>query len=393
MRPRTLHMRDRLARITAAYAFCHVVVDLACVTTVLGWAAPFFGLRSVQHSALAILAYDLVAFCFQLPLGALLDALGRRQSRRAAMASFALVAAGVSAGWAGADWLGFVPAAPIQVAAGLLVALGNALFHCAGGVEVLGESDGRAAPSGMFISTGALGVFVGGLTAFNGWRGTPVLLLVLLVACAAAVLWAPSSDEPGELQLAVSPIGWAAVALLAMTVALRSYTGMVMAFPWKTEFALALTAILAVVAGKAVGGCVSDVLGAPLTSAFSLGVAALLFPFAHTSVAAGLAATFLFNFTMAITLSALAGLMPQAHGLAFGLASFALAMGALPALLGLRATSGGALAILSLASLIFLELGLMLARRTHSTSNSASAAGGSVRVDPARLGRHPRRRP
>lgn len=390
MRPRTLHMRDRLARITAAYAFCHVVVDLACVTTVLGWAAPFFGLRSVQHSALAILAYDLVAFCFQLPLGALLDALGRRQSRRAAMASFALVAAGVSAGWTGADWAGAVSGALIQVVAVLLVALGNALFHCVGGVEVLGESDGRAAPSGMFISTGALGVFVGGLAAFNSWRGTPVLLLALLVACAAAVLWAPSSDEPGELQLAVSPIGWAAVALLAMTVALRSYTGMVMAFPWKAEFVLALTAILAVVAGKAVGGCVSDVLGAPLTSAFSLGVAALLFPFAHTSVAAGLAATFLFNFTMAITLSALAGLMPQAHGLAFGLASFALAMGALPALLGLRATSGGALAILSLASLIFLELGLMLARRTHPTGNSASAAGGSVRVDPARLGRHPR---
>ena len=49
-----------------------------------------------------------------------------------------------------------------------------------------------------------------------------------------------------------------------------------------------------------------------------------------------------------------------------------------------------ALAILSLASLIFLELGLMLARPMHSTGNSVSAAGSSVRVDPARLGRRPR---
>ena len=344
----------RTARITVAYAFSHFVVDLASVTTVLGLVAPHLASRGPRHVALAILAYDLVAFCCQLPLGALLDVWGRRRSPAAAMASFALVACGVSAGWAGGLTTG--------AAAVTLVALGNALFHCVGGVEVLGESDGRAAPSGVFISTGALGVFLGGQAAFGTWPGTPVLLVALLVASAAFVLWVPAANVSGGLYLALSPGGRLAAILLSVTVALRSYAGMVMSFPWKAQLILALLAVVAVAAGKATGGYASDALGAPIASAVSLGGAAVLFLFSWASVTAGLVATFLFNFTMAITLSALAELFPRAHGLAFGIASFALAMGALPALLGPQGSSGLTLCILSLVSLACLEAALAFMR-------------------------------
>ena len=343
---------SRISRITCVYAFCHWVVDLACITTLMGAVVPQVRQAGLEFAVLAVLMYDMLAFCLQLPVGALLDVWGRRQSQRAAMASFALAAMGVSAAWMGGT--------PAMVAAVAFVALGNALFHCVGGVEVLGESDGRAAPSGMFIATGALGVFLGGLSAFTSWVGTPPLLLALLVACAAAVLHAPSSDASEGLSLSLDQRGWLAVALLAATVALRSYTGMVMAFPWKAAPALTLAAVCAVVAGKAVGGVAADALGAPLASALSLGLAALLFLPSWTSVPAGIAATFLFNFTMAITLSSLAALMPRAKGLAFGIASFSLAIGALPALLGFRVASSAVLCALSLASLALLELGLSL---------------------------------
>jgi FSR family fosmidomycin resistance protein-like MFS transporter len=66
---------------------------------------------------------------------------------------------------------------------------------------------------------------------------------------------------------------------------------------------------------------------------------------------------------MAITLSALARLLPLAQGTAFGIASFSLAIGALPALLGVRVSSAHALVVLSLASLVLLELGLAFMRR------------------------------
>ena len=139
---------------------------------------------------------------------------------------------------------------------------------------------------------------------------------------------------------------------------------MVMAFPWKGALPLAVVAVCAVVAGKAAGGIVADRIGLVRTSALSLGLAALLFPIGWTVPAAGVAATFLFNFTMPITLIALAELMPENRGLAFGAASFALAVGAAPALMGLSAASGPALCILSLVSLAALLAGLAAARRS-----------------------------
>ena len=367
----------RVSRVTGSYALCHFVVDFACVPTMLGTVAASPAVEGAGGRALAILVYDLFAFCLQLPVGALLDVLGRRASARAALASFALVASGVSCGWAGgAAALAAVP----------LVALGNALFHCVGGIEVLGESQGRMAPAGEFISTGALGVFLGGRGKVSGWRWTPPLLLALLAACAGLALVAPTRREAGCLRPALTRRGLAAAALLAATVALRSYVGMVMAFPWKANLALATLSVVAVVAGKAAGGRVADVLGAPLASALSLCGAALLFVPAWTSVPAGLVATFLFNFTMAITLSSLAELLPEAQGLAFGIASFALALGALPALFGVRVASGAALAALSLASFVLLEAGLALLDRGDARRGARQT---EVRVRPPRTGRRP----
>ena len=354
----------QVVRVTAVYALCHLVVDLACVSTLLGTATQAFGLLGMQAKALALLAYDMVAFCMQLPLGALLDAVGRKWSRVAALLSFALVAAGVLAPFA-PSMMG-VGMSPLT-AAGLsivLVALGNALFHCVGGVEVLGESDAHAGPSGAFISLGAIGLFVGGQRWFNALEVTPWILLALLVAAAAGVLWLGRlSDEPGGILIQLKGTGWAAVVLLAATVALRSYTGMVMSFPWKTGLALAVCVVSAVVLGKALGGFLADRIGLGWASLISLGGAAAAFAFSWESNAAGLAGTFLFNFTMAITLSALARLLPLARGTAFGIASFSLAMGALPALLGVRVSSARALVVLSLASLVLLELGLAFMRR------------------------------
>lgn len=339
-------------RATLVYGASHLVVDLACIATLLGVAAPTLGEADAGAKLLAIMTYDMLAFCMQLPCGALLDRMGRRRSRSMALLSFALVATGVL--------IARRPGLAAASASIIPVALGNALFHCVGGVEVLGESEGRAGPSGAFISTGAIGVFVGSMTRFNAWEYVPWALLGLLCACALAVFMLGRLDEGrGGLELSLSGTGWVAVVLLASTVALRSYTGMVMAFPWKSEFALAAAAIVAVVAGKAVGGYFADGVGLAWASLLSLGGAALAFLFSWENVAAGLVATFLFNFTMAITLSALAALLPRAHGLAFGIASFSLAIGALPALIGFRLSSEYALCALSVASLVLLELGLL----------------------------------
>ena len=145
-----------------------------------------------------------------------------------------------------------------------------------------------------------------------------------------------------------------------LVVALRSYLGMVLSFPWKTGgWALALTCAL--VLGKAAGGFLGERLGMVRASVLSLGLAAVLFCLSGFPLA-GTAAVFLFNMTMPITLWAAARLLPP--GLAFGTLTFALFLGFLPVWLGwpVLFTGGTGYAAGALCSLALLAAGLKRGR-------------------------------
>lgn len=347
-----------MKRLVGTYAFCHLSVDFACVSTVLCMVAPILGDAGPLTAAAAVVIYDMFAFALQLPIGAALD--GCASGSRVALLSYILIALGI----VGTRLPG--PLAALAVV--MLVAIGNALFHCAGGVDVLAISHGKAAPSGLFISTGALGVFFG--TRASSLFGDMLVGVLMALLLASALQTAGLIPRPGSCEERCRPTvpklpraAAAAAALLALTVALRSYTGMIMAFPWKGGFALALVSICAVAAGKAAGGIIADTIGLERTSIISLGVSAPLFLLAQDHPAAGIIATLLFNFTMPITLISLAELLPRNRGLAFGIASFSLAIGAFPTFMGIRAAGGPSLCILSLVSLACLLAGLALARR------------------------------
>ena len=77
------------------YAICHFVVDLACVSTMLGAVSATLNLAGASGQSspfavfFAILLYDMLAFALQLPIGALLDRVDKNE--RAALVSFALI--------------------------------------------------------------------------------------------------------------------------------------------------------------------------------------------------------------------------------------------------------------------------------------------------------------
>lgn len=352
------------APLTATYAACHLVVDLSCIATVLGAVSHALGMSGTSAALLAILSYDLLAFCLQLPVGALLDLLGRRTAF--AMASCVLVAVGIL--------VALSPAAALCWTAVVLVAIGNAGFHCAGGIDVLEVSDGRATPPGVFIATGAAGVFLGGRLAALGALAAALASVTMLAGCVALLdrmRRGTTTPRRGAPALpAASPALLGSCALLALTVALRSHAGMVMAFPWKSDPALAVALVAGIVAGKAAGGGVADRWGIRAASVVSLAGSAALFPLSWSLPTAGVVAVFLFNFTMPVTLSSLAGLMPTSKGLAFGMASFALAIGALPALLGHRATGPWELSALAVVSLVTLLAGLALPERASARKDT-----------------------
>ena len=352
---------------TFAFALCHFVVDFACVSTMLCAVSRVLGESgqgSMEVVALSILLYDIVAFTLQLPIGIALDQLDKNSY--AALLSYALVGSGVI--------LSLVPIALLEWPAILLLAIGNALFHSAGGLSVLNISQKHAGPSGIFIATGAIGVFLGTQSAQMGRLQIAFSLLVLLFLCALITLvvqkvnkkyWNVHNVSFDIPRLSSNTL--LAIALLSFVVALRSYVGMVMAFPWKSEMLLLVLSILGVFAGKALGGVVADRIGFRTTAIFSLIVAATLFVPSWEIPVMGLLGVFFFNFTMSITLASLANILPNAKGTAFGLASFSLAVGALPALAGFRIEHPAMLSGISLVSALALGVGLTLVKDSVAT--------------------------
>ncbi|MBS4870693.1 MAG: fosmidomycin resistance protein [Atopobium sp.] len=352
---------------TFAFALCHFVVDFACVSTMLCAVSRVLGESgqdSLEFVALSILLYDIVAFTLQLPVGIVLDKLDKNSY--AALLSYALVGAGVL--------ISLFPVALLEWLAVLLLAVGNALFHSAGGLIVLNISQKHAGPSGIFIATGAIGVFLGTQSAQMERLQIAFSLLVLLFLCALITLvvqkvnkkyWNVHNVAFDIPKFSSNTL--LAIALLSLVVALRSYAGMVMAFPWKSEMLLLVLSILGVFAGKALGGVVADRIGFRTTAIFSLIVAATLFVPSWEIPVMGLLGVFFFNFTMSITLASLANILPNAKGTAFGLASFSLAVGALPALLGFRVEHPVMLSVISLVSALALGVGLTLVKDTVVT--------------------------
>ena len=304
--------------IVGAYAMAHFLVDFACAFVVLRIGAP------TAAQALCVLVYNFCAFALQMPFGLLADRLNR--NAWVAVLGCLLVAA--------AFGLSALPLA-LAVTAGV----GNALFHVGGGVDVMNLSDGRSGALGLFVSPGALGLYCGLLLSRNlavcaRWPVVAVLgaaLLLCAVKRGAAGAFVPNAP------VSLAPLGDPRVRLAALllfaVVVLRAYVGLVQAFPWKAQGQWALLLTLALVLGKAAGGVLRDRLGALRVSVSSLGASAVLVALSAFPLP-GLGAVLLFNMSMPVTLWALARLLPGAKGFSFGLLTFALFLGYVPASLG-----------------------------------------------------------
>ncbi len=331
----------------AAYSAAHALVDFSCAFLV------YRTMLDGPDLALCLLLYNFCAFALQMPIGLLADAWNRNSL--VAAVGCALAA------------LGFLPALPAAAAA-VVAGAGNALFHVGGGLDVLNDSTEKAGALGIFVSPGALGLYLGSILGRGGAVGAflPPLLLVLtgaglLAASHRTQRGLASRNAPARLSLNRDECLRAAA--LTAVVVLRSYMGFNQTLPWKGEGCWALILTLALVCGKAAGGFACDALGAKRAAAASLGLAAASYLFAPVPVM-GVLAVFLFNMTMPVTLWAAARLMPGAKGFAFGLLTFALFLGFLPTWMGLPSalTQPWAMALFCLVSAALLLPGLGVAK-------------------------------
>lgn len=280
----------------------HLLTDAVCAAALFGPVA-----ASGADLGAAAALYNTLAFSTQCGVGLLTDRLERHEPLAAAgLAACALAA--------------LLPLPPL--ARVLAAGAGNSLFHVAAGTVTLKDAGLRAAPLGVFVAPGAVGLTLG--TLYPAW-GTAFAAAALLLA---AVMFFVLREGPWA-RPAPRPVPWSAAAALLLAVAVRAVGGSAVSFPWRTAPALTLVLTGCVFAGKTAGGFLCDALGARRSALLSVPAAALLAAFCGAWMFPSLAGQLLLNLTMPVTLWLLYRAMPDAPGLAFGLAASALWPGTL----------------------------------------------------------------
>ena len=341
------------------WTMAHFLVDMGCALLL----THFYGGRITgARLAEAVLLYDLIAFVLQLPFGFFLDMADRNiNGAVCALGCVMVAAADYTAFFAGAD----VPAAAVTALA-VFAGIGNACFHVGAGCDVLRVSGDRASLPGIFVSTGALGLYFG--SRAGNWN--TVLLLIsgaalLLSGAAVFGLWRHRTFRfrpvpvSGELALGSAML---AALLFTLVIVYRSYLGFMMKYSWKSGFVLGLLATLGVMFGKIFGGILGDRAGWGKTMGVSLLLCALLACFSEKFAPCGILTLFLFNMTMPITMTGLAAVMPDFRGTAFGINTTALFAGFLWAEFSKQELGGRKMGLQILLSLAILLLGLFVFR-------------------------------
>ena len=310
----------------------HFCVDLSCAALFFGW------LDKAADWWLCMVLYNGCAFALQLPLGLVAD----RADRNLPFAAAGCTLVAVSF---------LLTASPLPAA--VICGLGNGMFHVGAGLEVLNDSH-KAAPLGVFVSPGAVGLYLGTVLASRfvgfGWALSLLMLLAVLGLLLAGKGRPVTHNAPPSLELSKGDL--LPLLCLFLVVVLRSWLGGG-AFSTGDAQVSGLIPVLCLALGKAAGGFLGDRLGLRKTAVLSLGLTAILLFLPQGYLT--LAALFLFNMTMPLTLMEAARLLPGAKGGAFGFLTCALFVGMVPRFIGLTQKLPGPF----WAGLVLLSLGLL----------------------------------
>lgn len=309
-------------KITIIYSIIHFIVDLACCILVANLVTQKMG--QTVNLFVAIILYNFFAFAMQLPIGIIADKVNKNAICSAIGCLIVAIAFAFS---------------NFGIIACVVAGIGNAMFHVGGGIDVLNISDKKATLSGIFVSTGAMGIFLGSKSLSVGFDKYYIIIVSLIISALLLIwLYDQIKGKVNNKEMIIPSLTSneiIAIICLIITVCIRSYVGMILAFSWKSNFVLALISIFAVVFGKMLGGIIGDRIGFIKISVISLTVSAIGFVFAFNNAFIGILAILFFNMTMPITLTALSNILDNNKGMAFGLLTVALFIGSVPKFFGI----------------------------------------------------------
>lgn len=300
------------------YTIMHFIVDLSCIFYIVGMV--FVRLPDQQQWVEAAVLYNMLAFALPMLLGLAADVIGKN----AAVSGIGCFIILVNYLIIQSPWTSVV-----------LAGIGNGLFHIGGGRQVIQDAQKKYAPSGIFICSGALGVFLGKKMAGDFRQIFMVLMLIALALCVLVLAFLTVKQWRNSIRshLKLQKLGTKMMLLsllIFVVVIIRSYYGCISGYSWNNSFDIGLIFTLCIVAGKFLGGIAADKLGVMTASIISMAGAGILTLFAANSPVVGCLSILLFNMTMPITLALLADVWNELPGFAFGALMMALFLGTLP---------------------------------------------------------------
>lgn len=207
-----------------------------------------------------------------------------------------------------------------------LLGMGNALFHVYGGQSLALQTGNDQRRLGIFVSSGAFGIWLG--AHYAGMTLLFVLIAVLVVLLWGYLQWgatpvAHASDARREIG---QPTRWF-LALIVLIVFIRSFMGQMEPAQgrWGTDMLFA--AMLLAVAGKAMGGFLAQWWGTRFTLVVALLLSGVFFLLGYYRSVWLLGLVWCLNVTMPLTLGLATQALPRREGLAFGLLAGVLAPG------------------------------------------------------------------
>lgn len=298
------------------YTFSHFCVDFACFFML------FYSLFRQDYAicvvTIGFLLYNVIAFGLQPIIGYICDI---KKHIPAGLIGCLTVLAGIL--------LIELPWASL-----ILCALGNACFHVGGGIDSLVYSNGKMFRSGLFVSSGALGVVLGTIYG-KGESITIVIPVIMLALCCLLIIFFAPVRKPDYKALRFSntsvTLSFAFVLLLCfVSIVIRSYVGSITPIVWKTTIFLTVLPAIGACIGKASGGFLADIFGAKNVGVVTLFASIPFLLFGSSQVVPCMIGIILFNMTMPITLCAIANKLPDNPGLAFGATTLCLLCGNMP---------------------------------------------------------------
>ena len=322
-------IRFQVVSMTALCTLMHFLVDGLCICCLYLLMTPTDGMQVVKVFAI----YNILAFLTQPLTGYWADRIKDRHW--ILLGAALLLTAAVLAASLVVNLQLTVPVALWGVA--VLLGLGNSLFHVWGGKQTAMMTGNDIRALGVFVSSGAFGLAVGGV--FCSW---PLLFAFLIVLCLSAVCclrMEGMSDAHHEEMKVVGSRYFSKTEMCLFIIAImafvmgRSLIGETFVAGITKNSAVILLIGAVSMLGKMAGGWIAKAMG--IVSALILMLMAVIacFLWGDSQMPVLLAGLFFINCTMPITLYWANVVLKGREGLAFGLLAAALMPGFLLSLL------------------------------------------------------------